>query len=88
MRTELENSDIECIAQRLAEILKPLLLDSQKESDQSAYLDIQGLADYLKVSKQWIYERTRTKAIPHLKKEGLLRFRKSDIDAWLKTYTI
>jgi excisionase family DNA binding protein len=41
------------------------------------------LAEYLTVSKQWIYERSHLKEIPHIKKQGLLRFRKREIDKWL-----
>jgi excisionase family DNA binding protein len=86
MKINLEHEDIQAIAQAIMENLKPILLKTQGDSEQSIILDIQGLAEYLKVSKQWIYERTRTKSIPHLKIEGQLRFNKNDIDEWLKTY--
>jgi predicted DNA-binding transcriptional regulator AlpA len=40
------------------------------------------------VSKKWIYERTQLKEIPHIKVNGLLRFRKRDIDKWLNSFNV
>ena len=86
MKMDLEPQDIDAIAQRLAEVLKPILTKNHGSNEGSSIFDIQDLAAYLKVSKQWIYERTRMKTIPHLKIEGQLRFEKRDIDEWLKNF--
>ncbi len=82
MKTELENQDIEAIAQRVLELMKPLIATSSKKADDIIF-DVQGLCEYLKVSTKWIYERTQLKEMPYLKVKGLLRFRKVDIDKWL-----
>ena len=74
---------VEEIADKVIERLKPLLSDSKKSKTEDIIFDVRGLTEYLRVSKQWIYERTYLKEIPHIKKQGLLRFRKSDIDKWL-----
>jgi len=87
MKAELEHTDIEAIAVRVAELLKPLLSGTARH-EEDVIFDIKELADYLKVSKQWVYERTHLKEIPHLKIDGQLRFRKSDIDKWLKTFNV
>lgn len=80
MKIELETQDIEIIAQRVVELLKPLLASNGKQDDE--ILDLKGLCSYLHVSEKWVYERTHLKEIPHLKINGLLRFRKSEIDKW------
>jgi excisionase family DNA binding protein len=58
--------------------------NGKKEND--AIFDVQGLSSYLKVSKQWVYERTHLNEIPFYKIEGHVRFKKSDIDKWLQGY--
>lgn len=86
MKTEFEAEDIEGIAQRVAEFLKPALSRYGKRDEDDMIFDVQGLAEYLKVSHKWIYERSQFKEIPHLKVKGLLRFRKRDIDKWLDSH--
>lgn len=87
MKTELEPQDIEAIAQRLLELLKPMLSENGKGED-DVILDVQSLAEYLRVTPKWIYERTHLKEIPHIKIGGQLRFRKRDIDKWLNSYNV
>lgn len=87
MKTELEIQEIEAIADKVIEKLKPIISSHDKYEDDIIF-DVDGLADYLKVSKSWIYERTHLKEIPHLKIDGQLRFRKKDIDKWLRSYNI
>jgi len=70
------------IAKEVMELLKPVLSGNSNHKDDIIF-DVQRLAEYLAVSKQWIYERSHLKEIPHIKKQGLLRFRKRDIDKWL-----
>jgi fructose-1,6-bisphosphatase len=106
MKAQFEQEDLEAIAQRVVELLKPILKNSKDEED--TIFDIHGLAEYLQIkakpsrkkkdglhdiengkfSTKWIYERTHLKEIPHLKIDGLLRFRKRDIDKWLNSYFI
>jgi excisionase family DNA binding protein len=78
---------VEAIAQRVVELLKPILAHRKTETEDTIF-DVQGLAEYLKVSKKWIYERTQLKEIPHIKVDGLLRFRKRDIDKWLNSFNV
>lgn len=88
MKTELEEKDVETIAQRVLELLKPSLSVNGNHGSEDIIFDVEGLADYLRVSKQWIYERTHLKEIPHLKIDGQLRFRKKYIDKWLSSYDV
>ena len=64
------------------------MLSGNGKHEDDIVFDVQRLAEYLAVSKQWIYERSHLKEIPHIKKQGLLRFRKKDIDKWLDSYKI
>lgn len=88
MKTELELQDIEAIAQRIIELLKPMLSGNSKGEAEDTIFDVKDLAGYLRVSPKWIYERTHLKEIPHIKIGGQLRFRKRDIDKWLNSYNV
>lgn len=46
------------------------------------------LAEYLQVSKQWVYERVHLKKIPYIKMGKFPRFRKREIDIWLESSKI
>ncbi len=82
MKTELEPEDIEVIAQRVVELLKPMLSSNDKKEDDVIF-DVQGLAEYLKVNKQWVYDKVHQGAIPYHKAGKYPRFRKAEIDQWL-----
>lgn len=82
MKTELEPQDIEVIADKVAEKLMPLIVYNGKPADDDI-LDVQGVADYLKVTKQWVYEKVHQNAIPYYKVGKYPRFRRSTIDEWL-----
>ncbi len=77
---------IETIVERqtylLIERLKPMLSNSNKPSDDVIF-DVKGLAAYLHVDENWIYQRTRKHEIPFIKKGKYCLFRKSAIDIWL-----
>ena len=88
MKAELEPQDIEAIAQRVTELLKPLLSGNGKHETEDVIFDVKGLCERLHVSDKWVYERTHLKEIPHLKINGLLRFRKRDIDKWLNSFNV
>lgn len=87
MKAEFEPQDIEAIAQRVIELIKPMLSGNSKH-EEDVIFDVQGLCAYLSVSDKWIYERTHLKEIPHLKVNGLLRFKKRDIDKWLTSFNV
>jgi excisionase family DNA binding protein len=48
-------------------------------------IDIDELADYLKLKKQTIYNWLHQRKISGIKVGGVWRFDRKDIDAWLKT---
>jgi excisionase family DNA binding protein len=84
MLIEFDDRDVEKIANKVIELLKPLLKSSPHEENQEIILDVNGLASYLKVNKSWVYERTHLNEIPYYKIGKFPRFRKKDIDKWLE----
>jgi len=92
MKIEIEPKDMESIAHKLMDLLKPLKSSMQREENerteeagqnQRVLMDVQGVAEYLGVRVSWVYDKTRKKEIPHARVGKYLRFRKSAIDDWL-----
>ncbi|MEW6686316.1 MAG: helix-turn-helix domain-containing protein [Candidatus Edwardsbacteria bacterium] len=83
MKTELEREDIEAIAQRVVELLRPILSGNSNQEDDTLF-DVEGLSKYLKVNKQWVYDKVHQGAIPYYKVGKYPRFRKSEINGWFK----
>ena len=52
---------------------------------QHRLMDIDELADYLRLKRQTIYNWLHEKKISGIKIGGVWRFNKKDIDNWLKT---
>ncbi len=77
MKTTLEHEDIELIAQRVAEILKPIL-SPKKQNEEDTIFSVDELAKYLRVSNKWVYDHCHE--LPKFKVGGCLRFRKAKID--------
>lgn len=48
-----------------------------------AWLTVQEAADLLRVPVSWLYERTRTNSIPHVKLGKYLRFDQAELTAWV-----
>ncbi len=83
MKIEIDNAQlINDIVERVVERLKPLISNSQ-DSCNDELMDVNALADYLKVKKQWVYEKTHMNIIPYYKVGKYPRYKKSKIDEWL-----
>ena len=86
MKTTLETTDIEQIAERVVELIKPMLSRHQDTRQEDTIYDVKGLCEYLKVTPKWIHTRTYLKEIPYYKLSNKqLRFRKKGIDKWLES---
>ncbi len=83
MRINLEPPDIEIIAQRVVELLKPLLMRKGKE-EEDVIFSVESLAKYLQVDSGWVYKQVSLKTIPYFKSGKYVRFRKRDIDYWIE----
>lgn len=82
MKIELETSNIERIAEKVMQQLKPLLSNNHN-SKNDELMDVKGLAKYLKVKESWVYAKVHTRHIPFRKAGKFPRFRKKHIDIWL-----
>lgn len=87
MKIGLESQDIEAIAQRVLELLKPVMFRNRERSNDDRIFDVKELAEYLHVDPSWIYKQISLKAIPFFKTGKYSRFRKRDIDKWIESQT-
>jgi excisionase family DNA binding protein len=89
MRIEFDPQDIEILAQRVVECLKPLLADNRSNSPpQDELLSMEEAAIFLRTSKAQIYQWVNNSQhglgdFPFLKAGRLLRFSKSALLQWL-----
>jgi excisionase family DNA binding protein len=85
MNAELEPQDIQAIAEKVLELLKPYLVTNTKREQDDTIFDVPGLCEYLKVTPKWVYEQTHLKAIPYYKLSNkALRFKRSEVDKWME----
>lgn len=78
MLIELDDKDIERVANKVMELLQKQL------PNPSSLLSPDELATHLNVPKGWIYDRTRDNSIPHVKIGKYVRFSLPDVLNWLK----
>jgi hypothetical protein len=80
MRIELEPSDIDQIAQRVVELIEPMLSGGQDQTQR--IMDKKALSEYLKVDVTWIDKNLYM--LPHFKAGKYVRFKKLNIDNWIR----
>ncbi len=51
-----------------------------------AWITIAEAADLLRVKVSWLYERTRTNTVPHVKLGKYLRFDRDELLAWARAF--
>jgi len=88
MKAELEAQDIESIANRVAELLKPMLSGNGRHEAEDTIFDKKGLAEYLNVPVTWVDKKVSFNEIPYFKAGKYPRFKKSIIDKWIDTRTV
>ena len=92
MKSELEQQDIEAIAQRVKEILKPMLSGNGKNETVDIIFNKKGLAKYLLTSRSTIDKLVSNNQIPFFKiskgQTSGVRFNKKAIDRWIKNKTV
>lgn len=87
MKIELESTDLQRIADMVADRILPLLqpptnVKTNGKAD-DYYLDLPDLCKYMAVSERWIYDKVSQKRIPYHRVGGVLRFSKKEIDKYL-----
>lgn len=85
MKFEIEPQDIEAIAQRVSEIIKPMLIHDAGSNEKGSIFDVKELAEYLHVDTSWVYKQVSLRAIPFSKVGRYTRFRKREIERWMES---
>lgn len=83
MKTVLEQEDIEAIARRVVELIKPLIETGDRPDK---YMTMKELAQYLGVAYSTI--ANNKKKLPHTYLNGTPLFKKSEIDAYLQQFAV
>ena len=84
MKTELEPQDIQAIAEKVVELLKPYL-SNVKQGGQEFIFDKRQLAAYLNIDVSWI-DKNYEEKLPHFHIGKYIRFKKSKIDKLADTH--
>lgn len=84
MKAEFESQDIEAIAQRLKELLLPIITSNNGHGEDIIFTP-ESLAEFLKVDISWVYKKVSSKNIPFFKSGKYVRFKKSSIDRWINS---
>jgi excisionase family DNA binding protein len=87
MKIELEKEDLRSISKEIMDDVRRVLA-SERTEHHDILFTVDSLAEYLQLSKQWIYERVHFKEIPYVKIGKFLRFKKSQIDKWLNGFAV
>jgi len=80
---------VDAVAEAVVKRLRPMIhgLGVLVEND-DGLMSLKELAEYLGVSKDWIYQRTAKNEIPFGKVGRFVKFRRSEIDRWLSTRSV
>lgn len=85
----LESEEVEAIARQVADHLEPIITNGLKSKRTGEpLLDVQELAIDLGVKPDWIYKKTADRSIPFIKVGRFIKFKKSEIDAWLAEQSV
>ena len=77
MKAVIDNFDVNCYDP-----------NGSEDANRSAYerlLTVQDITSLLGLKKSYVYYLTHRKLVPHLKINGQIRFRQSDISEWLRS---
>jgi len=55
-------------------------------TEHGGWLTIDEAAALIRVPKSWLYERTRTNTVPHVKLGKYLRFDRDELVAWTRQF--
>lgn len=86
MKAEINMDTQELVTEIVQGVIRAIIPMLSSRPGDDTILDVEGLSEYLKVSKKWIYERVQFKEIPYVKICGHLRFKKPDITKWIDSH--
>jgi excisionase family DNA binding protein len=88
MKIEIESRDIEAIALRVTELVRPLFSNGGRNEEKDHVFDVKGLAEYLRVKESWVYQQIHAHSIPYFKVGKYPRFKKREIDRWMESKAV
>lgn len=89
MIIQIDDTDVERIATKVCSMLAGVVpAGSGKQVDNESILDIDGLCLLLGMSKKWVYDRIAEKSLPHFKLGHVLKFRKKEVEKWLRLFDV
>ena len=53
--------------------------------EENKFLDVQNLAEYIHLSKSYVYKMVSNKSIPHIKLRTRTLFERNQIDNWVRS---
>ena len=67
MRIEIDEQDIKRIAEKVVELLRPLLANGEKHLNEDVVFTVESLSEYLKTNVSWVRKQVSFMTIPFLK---------------------
>ena len=77
---------LDAIAERVADIILDRLADGPRGSGPGTWMRSAEVAQYLGWSRKSVYRRVARMAMPHYKVDGVLLFRRDELDRWLEQF--
>ena len=85
MRAELEDGDVERIAQRVVELLREQRFGLETER---RWLTTAEAAEHLRMSVDALHRLTAGRQVPHVRQGGRLIFDVHELDKWLQEHAV
>ena len=79
MKTTLEPEDIQAIAEKVVDMIRPML--SSREPRNDVIMDKKSLSEYLQLDVSWIDKNLYQ--LPYFKVGKYIRFKQANIDKWI-----
>lgn len=77
---------VDAIAEAVVQRIKPMMATTGTVPD--AIMDVKGLAAYLGIREQRVYEAANLGTIPYFKVGKYLRFKRSTVDRWIESQAV
>ncbi|WP_353686281.1 helix-turn-helix domain-containing protein [Thermodesulfovibrio sp. 3462-1] len=82
MEIKLTEEELNKLAELVADKLKDKIAELINKQDE--VLSFTEACSYLKCPSSWLYKAVSQGKVPHIKAGKYLKFRKSELDSWLK----
>jgi excisionase family DNA binding protein len=76
LRVALPPEQFEALAQRIADLLR--------DGEDDGFLDVEGAATYLGLSRKAVYHLVERRRLPHYRPAGRLLFDRAELRAWVE----